>query len=123
LSHAFMRIRLILHREMVSQLHTSERALPRRIGALRGLESNGEGQDSARADHPGGGGRRLDAGRAPAVHTPMARGRALAWASKLPDALPPRTRGGEPALQRDHPPHYADRRAPRGGEGITTALS
>ena len=32
----------------------------------------------------------------------------------LPHALPPRTRGGKPRLQRDHPPHYADRRAPRG---------
>ena len=45
----------------------------------------------------------------------MARSRALAWASDFLHPLPPRTRGGKPRLQRGHPPHHADRRAPRGG--------
>ena len=42
---------------------------------------------------------------------------------ELPPPLPPRTRGGEPGLQRDHPSHYADRRAPRGRRASRTARS
>jgi hypothetical protein len=52
----------------------------------------------------------------------MARGRALAWVSRLRHALPPRTRGGEPAYNAlTRRITLTDVRL--AAEGFTTALS